>query len=154
MNRSQIDELRFTVMGEPVGKGRARSVTRNSKARGTFIAHVTPQKTVEYEGAVAAAARQAMGYLPVFAGPVMLELRIYMGVAASCSKKRRELALAGEILPTKKPDADNVLKAIKDAMNGIVYADDAQVTDVHMRKRFAEQPRVDVIITPLTKQGI
>lgn len=154
MNKPQIDELRFTVMGEPVGKGRARSVTRNSKARGSFIAHITPQKTVDYEAAVRAAAKEAMGYLPAFTGPVMLELRIYMSVATSWSQKRSALALAGEILPTKKPDADNVLKAVKDAMNEVVYADDAQVTDVHMRKRFAEQPRVEVIITPLAKSGI
>lgn len=150
----QVDELRFTVTGEPVGKGRARSVTRQSKARGTFIAHITPQKTVDYEGAVAAAAREAMGFLPLFTGPLMLELRIYCGVAASWSKKRREQALAGEILPTKKPDADNVLKAVKDAMNAVVYSDDVQVTDVHMRKRFSDRPRVEVIITPLAKAGI
>ncbi|MNQ94958.1 Endodeoxyribonuclease RusA [compost metagenome] len=83
----------------------------------------------------------------------MLELRIFMGVAASWSKSRRATALAGEILPTKKPDADNVLKAVKDAMNGIVYIDDCQVVDFHGRKRFSDTPRVEVIITPLAKAG-
>lgn len=155
MTARELDpEVRFTVHGEPVGKGRPRAVTRRSKAKGAFIAHITPQKTADYEAAVKEEAATAMGFRPPVCGPVMLELRIFVGVAASWPQKRRVLALAGEILPTKKPDADNVLKAVKDAMNATVYVDDCQVVDVHMRKRFSDQPRVEVIVTPLAKSGI
>jgi Holliday junction resolvase RusA-like endonuclease len=38
--------------------------------------------------------------------------------------------------PTKKPDADNICKAVCDAMNGIVYKDDAQVVSLHFTKRY------------------
>ena len=47
-----------------------------------------------------------------------------------------------------------MVKAVKDALNGVAYGDDSQVTDIHARKRFSDQPRVEVIITPLAKSGI
>ena len=147
-------DVRFVVIGEPVGKQRPRTVRRRSKAKGEFLATITPQKTVDYEAAVRQAAGAAMGFRPPLTCPVMIEVRIYLGIAASWPKKRREQALAGEILPTKKPDADNVVKAVKDALNGVAYGDDSQVTDIHARKRFSDQPRVEGIITPLAKSGI
>src|SRR5574340_191713 len=153
MDTRSMSQIRFTIEGEAVGKGRARSVTRPKKGGGSYIAHVTPQRTVDYEQRVASAAAQAMGFRSLIEGPVMVELKIFVGVPASYTKANRAAALSGQMLPTKKPDADNVLKAIKDAMNGVVYFDDQQVTDVHISKRFAETPRVIVIVTPLNKRG-
>lgn len=160
MTTSSPDEIRFTVPGEPVGKGRHRSVTR--KRRGadgkmtTYIAHITPEKTEEYELRVKRAARQAVeaisGYSALL-GPVMLELGIYVGIAASWPKNKRQMAISGEMYPTKKPDTSNILKAIEDAMNEVAYGDDAQITDHHIKRRFSENPRVEVILTPLSKAG-
>ncbi len=156
MAQSSLDELRFTVPGEPVGKGRARTVSRKRRnkttgALETYQATITPEKTEQYELSVKRAARLAIDSRPVMSGPVMLELRIFVSVAASWSRKRREMALAGEIYPTKKPDVSNIQKAVEDAMNGVTYVDDTQITDVHIRKRFSDTPRVEVIITPLAK---
>ena len=47
---------------------------------------------------------------------------------------------------TKKPDADNILKAISDALNGIVYRDDSQVCDCSVVKLYSKNPRVEVSI--------
>lgn len=33
------------------------------------------------------------------------------------------------------PDIDNIIKPIQDAMNGLVYDDDFQITDVHAHRR-------------------
>jgi len=33
------------------------------------------------------------------------------------------------------PDVDNIVKPIQDALKGLVYADDNQITDCHTRKR-------------------
>lgn len=48
--------------------------------------------------------------------------------------------------PTVPPDADKCLRAILDAMSGIVYQDDAQVVSVHAYKRYAVCDRVHVLI--------
>lgn len=134
----------FVVPGEPVGKGRPRVSTIGGHAR-----MFTPKKTANYETLVSMAAQQAMADRELIEGPVMVELQILVGVAASWSKKKTAQALAGQVMPTKKPDIDNVLKAICDGINGIVFKDDVQVVDVHSRKRFSETPGVRVKVVPL-----
>ena len=59
------------------------------------------------------------------------------------------MALEGEIYPTTKPDKDNVIKAVYDGINGIVWKDDVQVVDGCQRKRYGEVPGVKVRIVPL-----
>ena len=49
-------------------------------------------------------------------------------------------------LPAKKPDADNILKAICDSLNGIAYRDDAQIVRVVMGKRYMDEPKTMVAI--------
>jgi Holliday junction resolvase RusA-like endonuclease len=74
-------------------------------------------------------------------------------VPASWSNKKRAKALAGEVMPTGKPDLDNLEKAILDGMNKIVFRDDAVVCDVIKRKRYAETPRVQVIVRELDAES-
>ena len=50
------------------------------------------------------------------------------------------------ILPTKKPDTDNIAKAILDALNGVAYYDDAQVVELHVVKKYSDEPRAEVMI--------
>ena len=47
---------------------------------------------------------------------------------------------------TKKPDADNLAKAILDALNGVAYPDDAQIVTLTVRKRYGEADMVHVLI--------
>lgn len=134
----------FFVPGEPIGKGRPRVSTIGGHAR-----MFTPTKTANYETLIAVAAHQVMQDREMLAGPVLMELRILVPVAASWSKKKTAEALAGIVMPTKKPDADNVLKAICDGINGIVFRDDVQVVNVSLSKRFSQSPGVHVRVTPL-----
>jgi len=47
---------------------------------------------------------------------------------------------------TTKPDIDKLLRAMLDALTGIVFEDDAQVTDCILRKRFDSPARVEITI--------
>jgi len=136
--------IEFVVPGEPQGKGRPRI----GKV-GQFSRMFTPAKTVAYEGLVALVAQEAMAGRELITGPVLIELQILHGVPQSMSKKRKGLALAGEIRPMRKPDTDNVLKAICDGCNGVVWRDDVQNTDGYYRRRYSETPCVKVRIVPL-----
>lgn len=138
----------FIVYGPPQGKGRPR-VGR----AGQNVRMFTPAKTLAYEGLVAHCGATAMGDRQLFTGPVELRLLIDVQIPASWSKKKQAQALAGEILPTTKPDVDNVIKAIGDGLNGVVWKDDVQVTDVITRKRYAEKPQVRVQIRPAVTAG-
>ena len=48
--------------------------------------------------------------------------------------------------PTKKPDLDNIIKAIADSLNGIAYKDDAQIVELKSKKFYSDTPRVEVTI--------
>lgn len=129
----------FIVPGMPIGKGRAKIVKIGGLSR-----MATPKKTVAYEGLVAHAAQMAMAGQPPFDGPLGCEMHIDCPVPESWSTKKRTRALAGELFPTTRPDADNVIKAVYDGCNGVLWRDDVQVVDSVAWKRYSLTPRVRV----------
>jgi len=148
-----MKQIVFTIPGTPVAKGRSKSSSRigvdgNGKQR-VFTRHYTPEKTERYENLVRLAAERAMAGASPFVQAVALTVAIYLPIPSSWSKTKQDKARNGLVAATKKPDADNVLKALKDGMNGVVYVDDARITDVTLQKRYALSPRVDVIARAL-----
>ncbi len=141
---TMFNAFSFTVPGEPQGKGRPRIGKVGQHAR-----MFTPAKTVAYEGLVAHAAQQAMRDMKPFDGACRIELDVRCTVPASWSQRKQRDALAGLIRPTKKPDADNVLKAVCDGLNGVAWKDDVQAVEVVLRKAYAETPGVHVRVACL-----
>lgn len=131
--------ITFTIPGEPVAKGRPRATTVGGHAR-----MYTPAKTAAYEQLVAVYAAAAMKKAPLIEHPVQLRLGIYCKVPGTWSKKRRADALAGIERPAKKPDIDNIVKALADGMNGVVWVDDAQIVELACSKWYALEPYVSV----------
>lgn len=41
-----------------------------------------------------------------------------------------------DVLPVRKPDIDNFLKLLLDGCNGLLVADDAQITAINVKKRW------------------
>ncbi len=121
-----------------MGKERVR-ITKTGHA-------YTPQRTVNYESLVALAAQEAMRGKDIVTGPVKLALVAAVPVAKSWPKKRREAALEGREMPTGKPDIDNMVKAIADGMNGVVWVDDAQIVTLAVQKVYSETPGVAVFV--------
>jgi Holliday junction resolvase RusA-like endonuclease len=119
--------LTFTVEGDPVGKGRARIGRSSSGHVRTF----TPEKTVRFESLVRDAARAALGDRAPLKGRVRLLVQGYWTLARSHWRKRDPLPEAHR---TSKPDADNVLKAVSDALNSVAFLDDCQVVEAVVRK--------------------
>jgi Holliday junction resolvase RusA-like endonuclease len=113
----------------------------------------TPAKTASYEGLIAAQAHAAMAGRPLLEGPAVADIFIDCQVPASWSKKRQAEALAGRVMPTSKPDIDNVVKAIFDGINGVVWKDDVQCCSVAVAKRYSATPGVRVKVLPLEEKG-
>jgi Holliday junction resolvase RusA-like endonuclease len=91
---------------------------------------------------VSRAAEDAMlGRLPM-TGPVALDVRVIMDIPASKPPKWKAKALTGEILPTVKPDFDNLTKLLADAVNKIIWLDDKQVVRHTFDKRYGPQPMI------------
>jgi Holliday junction resolvase RusA-like endonuclease len=67
-------------------------------------------------------------------------------IPQSYPKKRREACLRGAEKPCKKPDIDNIAKTYLDAMNGVIFVDDTQVIDLHVKKLYSAVAGVDVMV--------
>ena len=135
--------ISFVISGEMRGKQRPR-VTRRG--------HVyTPTETREAEAVIAKLAAEAMAGRPPIQCAVGLCIIIDTEPPRSASKAARERMLSGEEHPTKKPDLDNVVKLISDAMNGIVYVDDKQVVGLFVQKGYAKVARTVVTVQPLAE---
>lgn len=131
--------VRFEVPGVPRGKARPRATIVGGHAR-----VYTPKVTASEEGAIRLFASQVMAGRPPFDGPIDLRIAAYMPVPASWSGRKRMLALDGHIMPTGKPDLDNIGKLVADGLNAVVIRDDAQVVSFAAWKRYSDAPRIAV----------
>ena len=140
--------LVVVLAGEPRGKGRHRSqlVTRGERS---FIHNHPDPKTEAYESHLKVAAQAVMVGRPLMAGPLVVAVWAHMGIPASWSGRRRAQALAGQLVPTKKPDFDNLAK-VCDALNKVVWIDDAQIVRGFVEKVFSDRPRLVVRVEPWT----
>ena len=129
----------FCIPGEPVAKGRPRVYGKVA---------VTPEKTKNYERLVGYFARQVIGDMKPYPNGVKLTVKAFFGIPKSWTKAKRKMALAGDLQHTQRPDFDNVLKAVTDGMNGIIFNDDSQVCRMgeDSGKFWSDSPRVEVTV--------
>ncbi len=121
--------MRFVVDIPPTGKARPR-MTRSG--------HVyTPKGTIDAEKAIALAFRMYGGECIPKGVPVSLKVTAYFPVPKSFTKGQRQDIAKRRLFPTKKPDADNILKLVGDALNGVAYADDAQAVETICVKEYS-----------------
>lgn len=141
--------IRFTVPGPPQGKGRPR-FTRSGRV-------YTPKKTADYETAIALAYKAGSGNFRFDRdSTVRVDIDAYYPIPKSDSKKKQAAKRANRIRPTVKPDADNLGKIVMDALNGLAYDDDKQVTALHVAKYYSETPRIVIALQaedPLLPEG-
>lgn len=135
--------IHFTIPGEPVAKGRPRFFNNHA---------VTPEKTVLYENLV------KTSYINEFRGirlqgQIAIEVIAYFSIPKSTSIKKYADMHRGAIRPTKKPDADNILKGISDALNKIAFDDDSQIVSAMVEKWYSDTPRVEVNMYELSPLG-
>lgn len=131
----------ISMLGEPCGKQRVKFSRKFGRA-------YTPIQTVNTESALRILAQEAMAGSRPLEGPIKLEMTAYFSIPASWSAKKKLLAKNGGILPTKRPDADNILKLV-DSFNNIVWRDDAQITYAIITKTYSDIPSLQIRIIPI-----
>jgi Holliday junction resolvase RusA-like endonuclease len=94
-----------------------------------------------------------MAGAPMLEGPVRCVLSIDCQVPESWSGKKRQAALTGSLMPTTKPDTDNVVKAVFDGCNGVAFKDDVQVVELYVRKRYRATPGLRVAFSCVMPEG-
>lgn len=136
---------KFEVVGRVQGKARARTFYNAKLGRSQSV---TPENTVLYENLIKLSFQQAEDKETFFNGePVAVSIEAYFKIPKSTPKKKAEDMKNWLILPTKKPDADNIAKVICDALNGVAWHDDSQVVSLEVNKFYtAEEEKVVVYI--------
>ena len=133
-------KCQFEIEGKIKGKGRPRFSNY-----GKFVKAYTPADTASYENLIKLQFKISCG--DWFSElPLKMKITAIHGVIKSVSKKDKAKMLNGEIKPTKKPDIDNIVKVICDALNCIAYKDDTQVVELEIKKVYGELEKVVVEI--------
>lgn len=127
------EPLTIVIQGAPVGKGRPRFGSGRT---------YTPVATRNYEAGIALLAKAEMRGRQLLDGPLHLDVRAVFAIPRSWPAGKRALALTGDLRPTIKPDADNIIKVIADGLNGIAYRDDAQLVSGSFAKVYGVEPFV------------
>lgn len=130
----------FTIPGEPVAMARHRT-TRSGHT-------YTPKKTADAKCNIAYAVSQQYKGLPLDS-PLRLTAIFYFTPPQNLIKKYPAELKAEAIPVIKRPDADNLVKLICDALNGILWTDDKLIVDVRAIKRYSQQPRVSFTVEVL-----
>ncbi|WP_041848247.1 RusA family crossover junction endodeoxyribonuclease [Caldibacillus thermoamylovorans] len=135
--------IKFTVYGEPIAQGRPRATTINGHVR-----MYDPKKSRDYKNYIRLAASE---HKPekLLEGPLSMKVKIYRPSLKSFSKKKAEMAEKGKLRPVTKPDTDNYVKAIKDALKSVIWKDDSQVVELHASKYYSQNPRIEIEIKEL-----
>lgn len=136
-------EKRASIYITPFGKERPRASVVRGHAR-----IYTPRSTEIYENEIRKAWEKVNGKEP-FTGPLLMKLYLYMPIPKSETKANKLKMLEKKKLPTKKPDIDNLVKSIMDALNGVAYEDDSQIVTLLAKKYYGEIPCVKIIVTEL-----
>lgn len=108
-------KLRFDI--PPFPKQRPRFTFRGQ----TY----TPKETREYEALIKLMAKAMYKGNPL-EGALKVRLMFFV-------KRGKTVRLT---LPHRKPDLDNFIKSVTDALNGVVWWDDAQIVELTALKRY------------------
>lgn len=132
--------IEFVFPGKPVPKARPR-VTRTGHA-------YTPKKTFDYEKYVRMLAEIYMsecGLKPIDEA-VRLTVSVFLPIPKSWSLSKKKNAEEGVLKPVCRPDLDNLVKSIQDALNGVAYKDDSQIVESVCKKSYSDAPKVEVTV--------
>ena len=129
----------FEIPGKIIGKGRPRL---NSYTGQVY----TPTRTKDYENLVIQYFMLKYPRFTPFEGRVSVEITANFEVPKSAKKQEKELMLENKLNPLKKPDIDNIVKIILDAMNECAFKDDTQITKLAVEKKYAQTESIYVKI--------
>lgn len=138
-----VDEVKFVVVGNIIGKGRPKF-----RRVGEYTQTYTPKRTAEYENLIRMEYESQIGHGVFFEKDKTLgmSIEIYKAIPKNVSAKHRKMMLEREIRPGKRPDIDNCIKVVCDALNKVAFHDDSQIVGLVVESAYDERPRMEITI--------
>lgn len=143
---TKIESVEITVTGTPVPQG--------SKTRTKWGVREDNPQTAPWRATVAAAGAEVMGEREPLTGPICLDVQFVFPRPRShygTGRNADRLRPSAPILHAVRPDADKLLRAIGDALTGIVWRDDAQIVIVSATKLYG-RPAAHIIAREVTSR--
>jgi len=137
-------QVQFTIPGKPSAWQRKVEFVDRRTHR---VVRKNPDGMKEQQQAIQWAYKAARGGL--LTGALKLEVLCVYAIPPSWPRWKQEAARLGLVWKTTTPDHDNLVKQISDALNGHAYADDAQIVQDRMGKRYGHPARTEVRLTQL-----
>lgn len=139
--------INLVIPGEPTAKQRPKFFPIKTKAGFIGSRAVTPKKTVNYETQIRERfSAEYPGFTPFRGCPLSLDIWAFYSIPPSKSKKQQGLMKNGDVRPTKRPDMDNVIKVVLDALQKMAFMDDSQFVEIEARKFYSYTPRLEIWI--------
>jgi len=126
----------------PQGSKKAMRLTQGSRA-GTMIMVESSKQLEPWRNDVAMAARKARGSQPMLEGAVAI-VAVFVLVRPRGHYGTRGRLPSAPLRPVVAPDFDKLLRAIDDAITGILIKDDAQICTSQASKVYGAMPGVIV----------
>lgn len=123
-------ELSFRVDSLPVAQPRPRIVQPHRHARAMAVSAPKSHPVYAFRQAVTLAAQQAYDGDPMHM-PLFLKIDFFF--PRPSNKRWKKQAMPRE-WKTTRPDLDNLIKGVKDALSGVLWTDDSQVVDLRVGK--------------------
>lgn len=134
--------MKFEVVGKIRGKGRPRFSNR-----GKYVTTYTPENTANYENWIKTCfLTQCKDYDSSYDKAVKMKIEAIFSVPKSYSKKKTQKLLDLEASYIHKPDADNIIKCVCDALNGLAYKDDSQISLILIDKKYGKEEKLIIDI--------
>ncbi|CDK35065.1 Phage Holliday junction resolvase [Ligilactobacillus salivarius cp400] len=103
-----------------------------------------PPKTAKFKRELKQLARLEMQGKDKFDSAISVTIRFFRKVQKSISKKEHARRTQGHVRPIVKPDLDNYIKSTLDALNGVIWTDDATIVELNTSKWYADDPRIEI----------
>jgi len=146
--------IEIAVYGDPQPQGSKRFVGFKGRPGRGVIIEANP-KTKPWRGNVADEARKVMGDRPPLTGPIRCDVSFWVRRPVGHFRRDGRLLPSAPAWPAVRPDRGKLLRAVEDALSGIVWRDDAQCVAGEPIKRYATSrpnghgPGVDIRVEEL-----
>jgi Holliday junction resolvase RusA-like endonuclease len=142
----QTDGFVVEIRGDPKAQPRPRMFRR-----GSHIGVYDPGTADAWKRAVVLGIKAVWNGQP-YGGPLHVIIGFRMPRPKAHTRKDGTLKAGAPIYCTSKPDADNLAKAVLDAMTDLgVWRDDSQVCQLDVAKVYSREPGAQIILRPLSE---
>jgi Holliday junction resolvase RusA-like endonuclease len=144
-----VNSVSAVVYGQPQPGG--SKIPGRAKSGRLFTRDDNP-KLKDWQRQVAQEVGRVVDGQPVLEGPLRLTLRFYLLRPKGhygTGRNEGHVRPSAPAHPATRPDTTKLVRAVEDALTGIVWRDDAQVCEQAARKLYGEPARVELQVEPL-----